>query len=69
MNDQEIFVFTIKKTAVFNKGAGSITNHLKLTLEQSHNISTCHFDSVTFVPDQDNFVVTLVVSDIVRVEE
>jgi hypothetical protein len=66
MTDQEIFIFDIQKTAVRNDGAGSITNHLKLKLEQSQSIKSCHIDSVSFVPDNDKYIVTLVISDIVR---
>ena len=64
MTDQEIFVFEVKKKSICNDGAHSVSNHLKLKLEQSFNIKSCHIDSVSFVPDNETYIVTVVVSNI-----
>lgn len=66
MNEQEVYVFEIKRHLIQNAGAGSITNHLKLTLEQVHGIASCHIDSICFVPHGEIFIVTVLVSDIDR---
>lgn len=66
MTDQEIFVFEIQKNLINNAGSHSITNHLKLKLEQGLDIKSCHIDAVSFVPDNDTFIVTVVVSNVER---